>query len=174
MAIKKSKQSGRESREATSGSIGTPVRFRTTLNQAEGKNATGIIIPDNIIARLGHGKRPPVRITVNGYEYRSTVGVMGGRAMIGVSAAIRNATGLAAGDQVHVELVVDASSREITLPTDFARALAASRGTRDFFNTLPNSLQRFHIDNINSAKSDDTRQRRIEKAVALFRAGKKR
>lgn len=173
MANKKNKKAVR-GRPTTSGSIGTSVRFRTTLNRAEGKNATGIIIPDSIIQRLGHGKRPPVRITVNGYEYRSTVGVMQGRAMIGLSAAIRKETGLAAGDQVHVELVVDASPREVIVPDDFARALATNRGTRAFFDKLPNSVQRFHVDNINGAKSDKTRQRRIEKAVTLFRAGQKR
>lgn len=87
----------------------SPVRFRTKLHQAEGKNATGILVPAAVIGQLGHGKRPPVRVSINGYEYRTTVGVMGGQ-----------------------------------------------------------------IDSINGAKTDETRTRRIEKAIALFKAGKKR
>jgi antitoxin component of MazEF toxin-antitoxin module len=150
------------------------VRFRTTLNQAEGKSATGVIIPDDLIEKLGHGKRPPVRVKVNGYEYRTTVGVMGGRAMVGVSAAIRKETGLAAGDKIEVELVVDQTPRDVDVPADFAKALAGNRATREFFDGLPNSLQRYHVDNVNAAKTDETRQRRIDKAVALFRARKKR
>lgn len=152
----------------------SPVRFRTKLHQAEGKNATGILVPAAVIGQLGHGKRPPVRVSINGYEYRTTVGVMGGQAMIGVSAGIRSETGLVAGDQIDVELVVDQSPRAVEIPSDFAAALAAQKGVRAFFDGLPNSLQRFHIDSINGAKTDETRTRRIEKAIALFKAGKKR
>jgi uncharacterized protein YdeI (YjbR/CyaY-like superfamily) len=112
-------------------------------------------------------------VTVNGYEYRTTVGVMGGKAMVGVSAAIRKATGLTAGDNVHVELQVDTSPRDTVVPADFGKALSSS-GTRAFFDALSNSLQRYHIDTINAAKADETRKRRIDKAVALFEAGKKR
>ncbi len=101
------------------------MRFRTTLNQVEGKNATGIIIPNKVVERLGHGKRPPVRVRVNGYEYRSTVGVMGGVAMVGVSASIRKETGLEVGDEIDVELAVDQTPRQVNVPADFAAALAA-------------------------------------------------
>jgi antitoxin component of MazEF toxin-antitoxin module len=150
------------------------VRFKTTLNQAEGKNATGVIIPDRVLEKLGAGKRPQVRVSLNGYAYTTTVGIMGGTAMVGVSAAIRKATGLSAGDAIDVELVVDGAPRTVDVPADFGKAMAASRGTRGFFDGLANSLQRYHVDNVNGAKTDETRKRRIEKAVALFKAGKKR
>lgn len=94
--------------------------------------------------------------------------------MFGVSGAIRKETGLEAGDKIDVELVVDESPRTVDVPADFAKAMAANRGTRAFFDALANSLQRYHVDNINGAKTDETRQRRIEKAVSLFQAGKKR
>jgi hypothetical protein len=149
------------------------VRFRTTLHRAEGKNATGILIPAEAIEKLGHGKRPPVRVTVNGYEYRTTVGVMGGQAMVGVSAAIRAESGLAAGDEIDVRLVVDETPRSVEVPADFAAALKTAR-VRPFFDGLANSLQRYHVDQIKGAKTDETRERRIRKAVELFRSGKKR
>ena len=162
------------SRPAAAHPSGSAVRFRTTLHRADGKNATGILVPAAAIDQLGHGKRPPVRVSINGYEYRTTVGVMGGQAMVGVSAAIRKEAGLAAGDKIDVELVVDDTPRAVDIPPDFARALAGHAGLTAFFNDLSNSLQRFHIENINGARTEETRQRRIDKAVALFKAGKKR
>jgi len=145
--------------------------FTTTLYQEPGKNPTGIVVPPEIIEQLGGGKRPAVAVTLNGYEYRTTIGVMGGRSMIPVSAAIRTATGLAAGDEVDVELRVDATPRAVDVPDDLAAAFEANPAAAAFFATLSNSLQRFHIDNINGAKAADTRQRRVDKAIALFLAG---
>ncbi|MGN6753156.1 MAG: YdeI/OmpD-associated family protein [Intrasporangium sp.] len=146
--------------------------FETILT-ASGNN-TGIVVPDSVIEQLGAGKRPPVVVEVNGYEYRSTVAVMGGQYLIGLSAAVRAATGLAAGDPIRVTLTLASSPPTVEVPTDLAEALDAQEGTRQFFDQLSNSLQRYHVDNINAAKSPDTRQRRIDKTVGLFREGKRR
>ena len=93
--------------------------------------------------------------------------------MIGISAAIRKATGLTGGDPIRVTLTVADTPREVDVPEDFAAALAAA-DVRAFFDTLSNSLQRYHVDNVTGTKNPETRQRRIEKAVALFRDGKQR
>jgi hypothetical protein len=146
--------------------------FETTVS-ASGNN-TGIVVPVEVIEQLGAGKRPPVLVNVNGYEYRSTAAVMGGKHMIGISAAVRAATGLKGGDPIRVVLTVADTPREVDVPADFASALAAEEGTAAFFGKLSNSLQRYHVDNVNGAKTEETRQRRIEKAVALFREGKQR
>jgi hypothetical protein len=146
--------------------------FETTVS-ASGNN-TGIVVPVQIIEQLGAGKRPPVLVNVNGYEYRSTAAVMGGKHMIGISAAVRAATGLKGGDPIRVVLTVADTPREVDVPADFASALAAEEGVAAFFEKLSNSLQRYHVDNVNGAKTEQTRQRRIEKAVALFREGKQR
>ncbi len=148
------------------------VAFDTTVT-ATGNN-TGIVIPEDVIERLGAGKRPPVIVNVNGYEYRNTVGVMNGRCMISISAAIRKQTGLKADDRIHVTLTVADTPRELNVPEDFAAALAAEPTAQVFFEKLSNSLQRYHVDNINGAKSAETRQRRIEKSIALFIEGKQR
>ena len=145
--------------------------FETTV-AAQGNN-TGIVVPPEVIAQLGAGKRPPVLVDVNGYEYRSTVAVMGGRHMIGISAAVRQATGLAGGDPIRVTLTVADTPRGVDVPDDLSAALAAA-DVRGFFDTLSNSLQRYHVDTVIGTKNLDTRQRRIEKAVALFRDGKQR
>src|SRR5579863_3669349 len=148
------------------------VAFDTTVT-ATGNN-TGIVVPDNLINDLGAGSRPAVVVNVNGYEYRNTVGVMGGKHMISISAAVRKETGLKGGDPIHVTLTLADAPREVDVPADFAAALSADPDAGAFFAALSNSLQRYHVDNITEAKTAETRQRRIEKAISLFRAGKKR
>src|SRR5215469_424947 len=148
------------------------VRFETTV--AVTGNNTGIVVPAEAIEQLAAGKRPPVLVSVNGYEYQTTVGVMGGKHMVSISAAVRKATGLQGGDPVKVALTVTSAPREVVIPADFAAALAADEQASAFFGKLSNSVQRYHVDNITAAKSADTRQRRIDKAIALFRAGRQR
>lgn len=158
----------------TSRPTSTPcsVSFETTLT-AFGNN-TGIVVPPDLVLQLGAGQRPPVTVDVNGHEFRSTVAVMSGQHLVGVSSAIRAATGLQGGDAIRVTLTLATTPRAVTVPEDLAAALAAAPGTRAFFDGLSNSVQRSHIDNVNGAKSADTRARRIDKAVALFREGRQR
>ena len=148
------------------------VTFQTTVAGSGGK--TGIVVPDEAIAELAAGRRPAVHVELNGYAYRSTVAVMGGQHLIAVNAQVREATGLAPGDPVSVTLTVAGTPREVDVPDDLAAALAADEQVQDFFAALSNSLQRYHVDLVVSAKTPQTRQRRIENAVRLFREGKKR
>lgn len=154
-----------------SDTVAATSTFHTTIS-AFGNNA-GIVVPPEVIAKLGAGQRPGVLVNVNGYEYRNTVGVKGGKHLISVNAAVRKASGLAAGDEVTVTLTVADAPRDVDVAADFAAAMddAAVRG---FFDALPNSLQRFHAGSVVDAKTPETRERRIVKAVALFRDGKKR
>lgn len=148
------------------------VTFETQLAGEGGK--TGIVVPPEAIEQLAAGKRPAVHVDLNGYGYRSTVAVMGGRFMIAVSAAVRAAAGVAAGDPISVALRVADTPREVDVPPELAEALAADAQAATFFATLSNSLQRYHADTISAAKAPETRQRRVDKAVQLFREGKKR
>jgi hypothetical protein len=136
-------------------------------------NNTGIGIPPEVIESLGAGKRPALIVNVNGYEYRTTAGVMSGVSMIPVSAAIRKETGLTAGDAIRVTLTVATAPRDVDLPEDFALAMEHA-GVRSFYDALSNSVQRYHVDQVNGAKAEETRLRRIDKAVDLFRSGKQR
>ena len=148
------------------------VMFETTV--AANGNNTGIVVPDEVITQLAAGRRPAVLVDLNGYQYRNTVGVMGGKHMISISAAVREATGLKAGDPIRVTLTLADAPPEVTVPADFAAALAADERASIFFGKLSNSMQRYHIDNVNAAKTAETRQRRIDRAVALFLDGKQR
>jgi hypothetical protein len=148
------------------------VAFDTTVT-ASG-NTTGIVVPAELIEALGAGRRPAVVVQLNGYEYRTSVGVMGGQHLVSISAAVRKETGVSGGDPIHVVLTVAEGPREVDQPADFAAALAADPAAGAFFGQLSNSLQRYHVDNVNGAKTSDTRQRRIDKAIALFQQGRQR
>ncbi|MEO8679607.1 MAG: DUF1905 domain-containing protein [Vicinamibacterales bacterium] len=128
------------------------MKFRTTILQG-GKTATGIQVPADIVEKLGAGKRPPVSITINGYMYRSTVAVMGGKFMIGVSADVREKAGVAGGDNVMVTIELDDAPREVEVPADLKKALAKDAKAKKTFET------------------PETRERRLEKAIGLLRAG---
>jgi hypothetical protein len=149
------------------------VRFRTTIQQS-GKTATGIQVPEQVIEALGSGKRPAVTVTINGYTYRSTVAVMGGEYMIGVSAEHRAGAGVAGGDEVEVDIELDTSPREVSIPADFAAALEAEPAARRTFDGLSYSNQSWHVLQVEGAKTDETRQRRIAKSVDILKRGRVR
>jgi Bacteriocin-protection, YdeI or OmpD-Associated/Domain of unknown function (DUF1905) len=149
------------------------MRFRATL-ETEGKTATGINVPTEVVDALGGGKRPRVTVTINGHTYRSSVAVLGGRYMLGVSAENRAAAGVEGGQDVDVELELDTAPREVTVPPDFAAALAAEPAAQATFDGLSYSNKSWHVLQIDGAKTDETRQRRIAKSVEALRAGKVR
>jgi len=147
------------------------MRFRTTILQGD-KTATGIRIPDEVVEGLGAGKRPAVTVTINGFTYRSSVAVMGGAYMVGVSAENRAGTGVKGGDEVDVDIELDTAPREVTVPADFAAALDAEPDARRTFDTLSYSNKSWHTLQVEGAKTDETRQRRIAKSVAALREGR--
>jgi Bacteriocin-protection, YdeI or OmpD-Associated/Domain of unknown function (DUF1905) len=149
------------------------LRFTTTL-RSHGKTATGIVVPADLVARLGRGKRPPVWVTIGPHTYRSTVAVMDGQFMIGVSAENREKAGVKAGDKLDVELRLDTEARTVIVPVDLAKALEAQPAAQRFFSGLTHSQQRWHIQSIESAKSATTRQRRIERSVESLLDGRPR
>jgi hypothetical protein len=149
------------------------VRFHTTILQGD-KTATGIQIPDEVVEALGAGKRPPIRVTMKGYTYRSTVAVMGGVYMVGVSADNRAGAGVKGGDEVDVDIELDTAPREVSVPPDFATAMDAEPGARRTFEGLSYSNKSWHVLQIEGAKTDETRQRRIAKSVGALKAGRVR
>lgn len=135
-------------------------------------NNTGIEIPDAVLDELGAGKRPRLKVTLNGYSFQVTPGSMGGKVMIPVSKARREAAGAKGGEMLEVELEVDDQPVEIEVPEDFATALK-TEGLRPAFDKLAPSHRKEHVRAINEAKSEQTRQRRIAKAIEMVRAKSK-
>lgn len=134
-------------------------------------NNTGIEVPPEVIEALGGGKRPPVLVRVNGYEYRSTVGVMGGRSLIPFSSDKRKETGIGGGDAIEVEVELDTAPRTVEVPADFQAALEAAPGAVAAFEALAPSHKKAHVTAIEQAKAAETRQRRIDAAVAKLVGG---
>ena len=149
------------------------MRFRTTVEQS-GKTATGIEVPSTVVAGLGAGKRPAVRVTINGFTYRSTVASMGGRFMVGVSAENRAGARVEGGDVVDVDIELDTAPRVVQVPRDLAAALKKDAKAKATFDVLSNSNKGWHVSSVEGAKTDETRQRRIAKSVAALREGKSR
>lgn len=143
-------------------SMSETVRYTTTMALI-GRN-TGIPVPDEVLERLGGGRRPAVDVTVNGYRYRSTVGSMGGRALISFSSEHRRSSGIAGGDELEVELALDTAPREVTVPDDLAAALERA-GLAHAFARLAPSRRKADAASVEEAKSAETRERRIAKIV---------
>lgn len=147
------------------------MRIRLLI-QGTGKTAAGMEIPWDVVEALGAGKKPPVRVTINGYTYRSTVASMSGGFWVGVSNDNRAKAGVAAGQEVDVDLELDTEPREVTVPADFRAALDRDPAAARFFDGLSYSNRLRHVLSVEDARTPETRQRRIDKAVATLREGR--
>lgn len=141
------------------------ARFRATI-ELGGKTATGIPVPDQVVERLGAGRRPPVTVTLNGHSYLSTIASMGGRFMLPVSAENRSCAGVSAGDQLDVHIELDTKPRTVDVPADLAEAFGRDDAAKRRFDELSYSQQRRYVLSVEGAKQPETRKRRIEKTVA--------
>jgi hypothetical protein len=148
------------------------MKFTAPL-ELHGKTATGITVPDDVVASLNAGKRVPVTVTINGYSYASTVAPYNGKYLIPVSADVRAAAKVEAGDTLTVTLTVDSSTRSVDVPADLAAALKKNARAKTFFGTLSFSQQRAYTDWIEQAKKPETRAARVEKTIEFLNDGKK-
>ena len=143
------------------------MKFRTLVEPPEPMR--GLEVPAEVVEALGGGPRPPVTITLNGHSWKSRVAIMRGRHLLGLSNANRQAAGVTIGEEVEVELELDTEPRVVVEPADFAQALDADPAARAAYDNLAYSHKREHVLAIESAKKPETRQRRIEKAIATLR-----
>ena len=142
------------------------VTFTTTVFKDDTKNATGLRVPAEAVAALGTTKRPPVTVSLNGYTYRSTVAAYGELFLLPLAAEHREAAGLKVGDEVEVTLELDTEPRAVAIPGDLAAALAAKPGARAAFDALAPSQRKEQVRQVETAKAQATRERRIAAIVA--------
>jgi len=147
------------------------MKFRATIELA-GKTATGIEVPAAVVAKLGTSKKPAVKVSIKGFTYRSTVASMGGRFMLPISAQVREAAGVAAAQKVDVDVELDTAAREVMVPADLARALSRDATAKCFFEGLSFSNKQRIAISVEAAKTPETRERRIAKAVSSLREGR--
>jgi hypothetical protein len=147
--------------------------FRATI-RLEGKTATGFEVPPEIVSALGSGRRPAVRVTLNGYTYRSTVAAYGDVSMLPLAAEHRTAAGVEAGQEVEVTLELDTAPREVVVPPELAVALDADPVAKAFFEGLSYSNKRVFTLSVEGTSNPETKARRVDKAIALMREGRVR
>lgn len=137
-----------------------------TIVKSEGKNAAGIVVPPEIVEALGSGRNPKVKVSVNGYTFRGTVQVSNGRFMLSFSSDKREASGVKGGDQVEVTVELDTEPRTVEVPEDLRAALSAKAGALEAFEALAYSRRKEFVRQVNEAKAQETRARRIAGIVA--------
>jgi hypothetical protein len=149
------------------------MKFRAEL-ESSGRTAAGFEVPEQVVEALGGGGHPKVAVTVNGFAFRTSIARMGGRYMLGVSADRRAEAGIAPGDLLDVDVELDTAPRVVTVPDDLAAALVQHPDAQAFWNTLSYSKQQWHVIQIDSAKTTQTRAKRVAKAIELLNAHRAR
>jgi|SRR5690606_15807463 len=144
--------------------------FRTTL-WASGGNNVAIVVTEDVVLSFGRGKRVPVTVTVDDdYTYRTTIASMGGQYLITFNAQTRAVTGRGAGDEVDVTLELDDAPRTVEVPAVLAQAFETDPDAAAAWSGLSYSKQKAHAQAIEGAKTDETRQRRLDKILTELRA----
>jgi Domain of unknown function (DUF1905)/Bacteriocin-protection, YdeI or OmpD-Associated len=148
------------------------MEFRGTV-ELGGKTATGIAVPDDVVAALGGGRRPAVTVTLGGHSYRTTVARMGGRYLVPLNAANREAAGVRAGDEVHVAVELDTAPREVEVPEDLRVRLAVDTTAGQFFDQLSFTHRKEWVQWVTEAKTSGTRASRVDRTVEALREGRR-
>jgi len=125
-------------------------------------------VPFDVKAVFGKS-RPPIKVTINGYTYRSTPAIYAGRTYVPVRASNRDAAGVSVGDTVTVTLDLDTAVRDVRPPPPLARALKRDARARAAWEALSYSHKKEHSDAISSAKKPETRDARLERALTMLR-----
>lgn len=141
------------------------ITYTTMVMKDDTVNATGIPVPPEVVEALNSGKRPKVKVTLNGYTYRTTVAPYSGAYMLPLAAEHRNAAGVQAGQQLEVTLELDTEPRIVEVPEDLAAALAAVPGARERFDKFAYTHQKEYVRSVLDAKQPATRERRIAAVV---------
>lgn len=145
--------------------------FKTVVMKDDKVNATGLPVPTEAVAAMGAGKKPKVKVSFNGYTYRSTVAAYGEVFMLPLSAEHRQAAGVNAGETVEVTIELDSEPRIVEVPFDLANALAGTPGARAAFDKLSYTMRKEYVRQVVSAKAQETRLRRITGIVSKLSGG---
>jgi len=140
------------------------MKFKTTILQTG--NNTGILLSEEVLEALGGGKKPLVVVTLNGYTYRGAVGKMGENYLVSLSAENRKNAGVKGGDTLEVTIELDTAPRTVEVPQELQKALDKNKIAKANFEKLAPSKKKAIVLAISDAKTEETKSRRIEKAIA--------
>ena len=142
--------------------------FKALLEPDDTTTATFVAIPFDVPEAFGMRARVPVRGTINGFPFRSSLFPMGGRFLLIVNRALREGARVHAGDLVDVDLERDTEPRVIEPPSDLADALRENPAAQAVWERLSYSHRKEHTLAIEDAKKPETRARRISKAIQVM------
>jgi hypothetical protein len=149
------------------------LTFTTTLRPRG--PAAAVVLSDEQVARVGEGKKAfPVRVTINDYTWAGRVSRMGGEFLIGLRREVRTGAGVEAGDEVTVTIALDEAPRDVDVPPALARALEADAEAAARFDALAYTHRKEFAVWVAEAKKDETRERRVARAVQMLREGRTR
>jgi hypothetical protein len=150
-------------------------RIRVTTTLVQRGPAAAVVLDGEQVAAVGEGaKRFPVVATANGYTWRTTVTRMRGEFLLGLNREVREGAGVDAGDSVELEIGLDTAPRDVDVPAALATALDGDTVAGATFKALAYTHRKEYARWIEDAKRDETRQRRVEQALEMLRAGKTR
>jgi hypothetical protein len=154
-----------------------PQKHEFTAELFKGGNEANasffVIVPPEVVADFGKKGQVKVKVSVEGYTYRTSIAPYDGQHYLGVRKEIREAVGKVGGGTLHITMEVDTEPRTVEVPEDFAHAMAAQDSIRGFFDKLSYTHQKEYVEWITGAKKAETRQRRLEKAIQLMLNGEK-
>jgi len=143
------------------------MKFRSEVEPPQPMR--GLEVPPDVVDSLAGGKRPRVRVTINGHTWSTRIAIMRGRHLIGLSNANRVASRVDLGEEVEIEVELDNDPIEVHVPEDLAEELAADPAARSAYDRLTLSQKRQHIRMIENAKKPETRMRRLRNLVHELR-----
>jgi len=127
-------------------------------------NNTGIVVPEKNLYELNGGKKPPVKVQVNGYEYQSTIASMSGYYLIPLSKEHRNNSGLRGNDEVEVVLELESNNRDVEIPDILVQSLN-HHNLLEVFHSQSYSTRKEWVRFLNDAKKEETRIKRLNQII---------
>lgn len=149
------------------------LRFTVKLEGKEGSEVAGLIAPFDVFEVFGTRGRVPVRGTINGFPYRTSIMPMGGCHMMAVNKTMREGARVKAGDVVDVVMQRDDEARTVKPPPELERELAKSKQSRGRWEELSFTNRKEMARSIAEAKQEETKKRRLAKVMDVLKNGAK-
>ncbi len=150
-----------------------PLKFKVKIEGREAGVVAAITPPFDMIEIFGTRARVPVRGTINGFPFRSSLMPMDGCHMMPVNQSLRDGAGVKPGDIVTVVMERDQAERTVEAPAVLKKELAKSKTAQANWDKLSFTAKKEIALSITGAKQEETRTRRLAKAVDILRTGKK-
>jgi Domain of unknown function (DUF1905)/Bacteriocin-protection, YdeI or OmpD-Associated len=143
--------------------------FYAEIKKQPSLNAAFVEFPYSVEQEFGTKGQVKVQVQFDGIRYRGSLAKMGHHChFVGITQEIRKAIGKGPGDLVQVVLQKDDAPRVVQLPDDLTALLNKNPQADHFFRKLSYTHKKEYVEWINSAKKQETRQKRLEKTIAML------